>query len=250
MIAKVWTGFMLLVLAGLLAALAVAFAREKGWHPLRELSAFVRRQSFFELLLLLTFIGGMWAFASTKHGAGGDGGTNNVPRGAVVELASRGDAESQGRGTSDAARALWQSGIGRDLRDFVSLCETNRSARTLTDDDFERGFVAARVGTRIIAAKKGDWLGWPKPVGESVKRPMKHIRHHDPEVDGGGKLMLWYEVDDASAAIAEIDLCLEIAYRQQCGKTGKNVFPACWGKLEFLRPKLGSISLRKSGYLR
>ena len=87
-------------------------------------------------------------------------------------------------------------------------------------------------------------------VGESVKRPMKHIRHHDPEVDGGGKLMFWYEVDDASAAIAEIDLCLEIAYRQQCGKTGKNVFPACCGKLEFLRPKLGSISLRKSGFLR
>ncbi len=29
---------------------------------------------------------------------------------------------------------------------------------------------------------------------------MKHIRHHDPEVDGGGKLMFWYEVDDASAA--------------------------------------------------
>ncbi len=150
MIAKVWTGFMLLVLAGLLAALAVAFARERGWHPLRELSAFVRRQSFFELLLLLTFIGGMWAFASTKHGDSGDGGTNNVPRGAVVELASRGDAESQGRGTSDAARALWQSGIGRDLRDFVSLCETNRSARTLTDDDFERGFVTARVGTNEV----------------------------------------------------------------------------------------------------
>ena len=52
----------------------------------------------------------------------------------------------------------------------------------------------------LLDAKKGDWLGWPKPVGESVKRPMKHIRHHDPEVDGGGKLMFWYEVDDASAA--------------------------------------------------
>ena len=51
-------------------------------------------------------------------------------------------------------------------------------------------------------------------------------------------------------SIAEIDLCLEIAYRQQCGKTGKNVFPACWGKLEFLCPKLGSISSRKSGFLR
>ena len=52
----------------------------------------------------------------------------------------------------------------------------------------------------LLDAKKGDWLGWPKPVDESVKRPMKHIRHHDPEVDGGGKLMFWYEVDDASAA--------------------------------------------------
>jgi hypothetical protein len=52
----------------------------------------------------------------------------------------------------------------------------------------------------LLDAKKGDWLGWPKPVGESVKRPMGHIRHHDPEVDGGGKLMFWYEVDDASAA--------------------------------------------------
>ena len=53
---------------------------------------------------------------------------------------------------------------------------------------------------RIIAAKKGDWLGWPKPVGESIKRPMKRIRHHDPEIDGGGRLMFWYEVDAGPAA--------------------------------------------------
>ena len=53
---------------------------------------------------------------------------------------------------------------------------------------------------RIIAAKKGDWLGWPRPEGESVKRPMKHIRHHDPEVDGGGRLMFWYEADEETAA--------------------------------------------------
>ena len=121
MIAKVWTGFMLLVLAGLLAALAVAFARERGWHPLRELSAFVRRESFFGLLLLGTFVIGLWTYASTKHGDGGDGGTNNVPRGAVVELASREDAESQGRGTSDVARAPWQSGIDHNLRDSAAL---------------------------------------------------------------------------------------------------------------------------------
>ncbi len=49
----------------------------------------------------------------------------------------------------------------------------------------------------IIAAKKGDWLGWPTPVG---KRPMKRIRHHDPAVDGGGRLMYWHEVDDAPTA--------------------------------------------------
>ena len=53
---------------------------------------------------------------------------------------------------------------------------------------------------RIIAAKKGDWLDWPMPVGESIKRPMKHIRHHDPDLDGGGRLMFWYEVDAAPPA--------------------------------------------------
>ena len=29
---------------------------------------------------------------------------------------------------------------------------------------------------------------------------MKHIRHHDPETDGGGRLMFWYEADEESAA--------------------------------------------------
>ncbi len=51
----------------------------------------------------------------------------------------------------------------------------------------------------IIAPKKGNWLGWPTPVG---KRPMKRIRHHDPAIDGGGNLMYWHEVDDDAPAAA------------------------------------------------
>ena len=151
MMTTIWTGFILLVLAGLLAALMFAIAREKDWHPLRELSGFVKRQSFFGLSLLLAFIVGMWAFAGTKHDGGGDGGTNNVPRGVVVELDSRGDAESQRRGTSEATRLPNSEKVDLNLRDSASLREMNRTVQqTLTDDDFERGFVMARVGTNEV----------------------------------------------------------------------------------------------------
>ena len=76
------------------------------------------------LSLLLAFVVGMLAFAGTKHDGGGDGGTNNVPRGAVVELDSRGDAESQRRGTPEATRLPNSEKVDLNLCVSASLRET------------------------------------------------------------------------------------------------------------------------------
>ena len=54
----------------------------------------------------------------------------------------------------------------------------------------------------LYAAKNGSWTNW-KGSGDD-NRPVKCIRRHNPELDGGGNLMYWYDADDAqNAALPE-----------------------------------------------
>ena len=52
----------------------------------------------------------------------------------------------------------------------------------------------------LIGAKNGSWLGWPERFDN---RPVWRIRRHDPEFDGGGNLVYWYDADSQSAALPE-----------------------------------------------
>jgi hypothetical protein len=54
----------------------------------------------------------------------------------------------------------------------------------------------------LFAPKNGSWIGWQDCT--SINRPVRRIRRHDPQLDGGGNLVYWYDADDAqSAALPE-----------------------------------------------
>ena len=59
----------------------------------------------------------------------------------------------------------------------------------------------------------------------------------DVQASHGQSIQVWSDYTARHNAIAEIDLCIEIAYRHLCGKTWKNVFPQARGKLDFPRGK-------------
>ena len=53
----------------------------------------------------------------------------------------------------------------------------------------------------LIGAKNGSWLRWKESFDN---RPVWRIRRHNPELDGGGNLMYWYDADNAqNAALPE-----------------------------------------------
>ncbi len=49
----------------------------------------------------------------------------------------------------------------------------------------------------IIAAKNGAWLGWSDTLDG---RPAWCVRHHSPELDGGGKLVYWHDAEPLCAS--------------------------------------------------
>ena len=53
----------------------------------------------------------------------------------------------------------------------------------------------------LIGAKNGSWLGWSECF--STNRPVRRIRRHNPELDGGGNLVYWYDADAQNAALPE-----------------------------------------------
>ena len=136
----IWTSF-LLVLAGMTTvAWLVARVHEGGVRPVRGLGAFFGRQPKAVRVLLGTFFIATWIVAGSKP----DGGTG---RPALP------DANSVGRDVPVAQDA-------EPWADFTPVASTN-AARTLTAEDFARGFVMYRVGT-------GEAFDFAAPPGATV----------------------------------------------------------------------------------
>ena len=116
MLATIWTSF--LVLLGVASAVAsvVAFMHEKGIHPVQDVISFFKKQSNFGRIVFITMFIVFGIIAGTKRGGGG-AVTTGGPASAPDE---------------------WEN--------FPPITSTN-TTRTLTGDDFRRGFVLARVGT-------------------------------------------------------------------------------------------------------
>ena len=168
MLMKIWTGSLLFLAWLSFCAWLVLVCREKNVHPLRDFCAFFKKQSKVGRVLLGTFFIALWVIASTKpgggsgggDGGGGDGGTNNVPQmvpgPGVGNLQPMnlpgGDAGSLTQGFQGGLQPLSEGEVGDpspatdQWTDFAPITSPN-TTRTLTGDDFRRGFVMARIGT-------------------------------------------------------------------------------------------------------
>ena len=163
-----WTSLILKLACAATVAWLVALMYEKGVRPVRDVVAMFRSLPKVSRVLLGAFFVGMWLFASIKPdgdgngesgtGSAGDGDTNSVqivigPGSGLQPL------DSPGAVTNDQQQGLQggiqppQGGMVGDSApvtdewsNFAPITSTN-TTRTLTGDDFRRGFVMSRVGT-------------------------------------------------------------------------------------------------------
>lgn len=165
MLMKIWT-WSLVFLAWLsFCAWLVLVCREKNVHPLRDFAMFFKKQTTVGRILFGTFFLIMWVYASVKPGdgggngggnGGGDGGTNNVPQmvgppGGSSQMSLPGGALQQQAGLIGQHVGLqpvqpMNGGATLNLSGLNPITSTN-TLRTITAEDFERGFVQTRVGT-------------------------------------------------------------------------------------------------------
>lgn len=165
---RLWTTFLLTLAGASTIAWLVALMHEKSIRPVQDLVVFFKKQSKTGRILLGTFFIAMWIIAGTKPGGGGgngggdggdgDGGTNNIQMvighgGGLQPLVTPGAVTNNlEQGLQGGLQPL-QGGLVGDSApvmdqwsDFTPITSTN-TTRTLTGDDFRRGFVMYRVGT-------------------------------------------------------------------------------------------------------
>ena len=173
MLVRLWTSFFVLLGVATAVAWVIAFMHEKGIRPVREFVSFFKKKSRAGRVVLGALFIGFLVFASVKpgdgggNGGGGDGGgTNNLemvvgPGGGLLPGNTQGSATNNaqsglqggilpGGGTGTTGVPPVESGNPASAPDewenFPPITSTN-TTRTLTGDDFRRGFVLARVGT-------------------------------------------------------------------------------------------------------
>ena len=165
MLTKIWTGTLLFLAWLSFCAWLVLVCREKNVHPLRDFAMFFKKQTKAGRIIFGTFFIAMWIFASVKPGdgdgngggdGGGDGGTNNVPQmvcppGGSTQMSLPGGALQQQTGLVGQHTGLQpvqplNGGAALNLSGYAPITSTN-TLRTITADDFARGFVQTRIGT-------------------------------------------------------------------------------------------------------
>lgn len=164
MLMKIWTGSLLFLAWLSFCAWLVLVCREKNVHPLRDFAAFFKKQTTVGRILFGTFFLIMWVYASVKPGdgggngggdGGGDGGTNNVPQmvgppGGSSQMSLPGGTLQPQAGLIGQHAGLQPvqpltGGATLNLSGLNPITSTN-TLRTITAEDFERGFVQTRVG--------------------------------------------------------------------------------------------------------
>ena len=165
MLTKIWTISLLLGLAAALVALAFVYMREKGVNPFRDAWDRFSRQPWGRRIAIAAFIVGMWVYASVKPGDGGSGGdgggdgggTNNIQMvigpGGLPQAGSPGAVTNTlDHGVVGEIRPIAGGVLGDpapledEWSDFTPITSTN-TTRTLTGEDFRRGFVMTQIET-------------------------------------------------------------------------------------------------------
>ena len=152
MVTGLWMAFLLSLACASAIAWLAALMHERGLRPVRELAAFLKRHSVPGRVILSAFFIGMCVYGSTKSGNGGGGDDGGAKQGGVRsgDGARLVDVKSRGGCSGDGAPAVAGGTAATDSRDGGGAVATGRfaeAARTLTAEDFGRGFVLTGIGT-------------------------------------------------------------------------------------------------------
>ena len=167
MLSRLWIAFLISLSGILTIAWLVALMHEKDIRPVRDMVGFFKKQSKTGRVVFGIMFLAFWLIASVKPDGGGNGGdpgggdgggTNNVQM-VVSPGSGLQPLDSPGAVTNDQQQGLQggiqppQGGMVGDpapvtdeWSNFAPITSTN-TLRTITADDFRRGFVMTRIGT-------------------------------------------------------------------------------------------------------
>ena len=166
MLSRLWIAFLISLSGILTIAWLVALMHEKDIRSVRKFVSFFKKQSKAGRVVFGIMFLAFWLIASVKpgngegggNGGGGDGGTNNVqmvvgPGNGLQPLDSPGSVTNNQQQGFQGGILPPQGGMVGDpapvtdqWTDFTPITSAN-TTRTITGDDFRRGFVMSRVGT-------------------------------------------------------------------------------------------------------
>ena len=202
MLSKWFTEVLVLLAVGLGVACVCLWFHEHDICPLKAIKKVMRKMSFIGLCVLA-----LWAVPLIQYGSTKGGGTNSVQM--VV-----GQVESVKCKMENEVGAL--TGADSTLHfTLYTLHSSTNTTRTITGDDFRRGFVMSRVGTDEafdFSAPAGatvcaDWRAFGAAtdwIYESVKWKVESVKwrmqNGEQETDGETMLRIysdgWAEVKD------------------------------------------------------
>ena len=141
MLTKIWTTAIVLSAAASLVAWVCVAAHARGIRPLRAIARFAQKLSLAGVVVFGLMATPLYRAGSTKVG----GGTNNVPPNLNQPLPQmqQGGVLSQ-TGFTGLTGFVGEGNPVNPVQDPITSTNTTRM---LTAEDFERGFVMARVGT-------------------------------------------------------------------------------------------------------
>ena len=135
---KIWTTAIVLAAATSFVAWACAAAHVRGIRPLRAIARFAQKLSLSGVVVFALMAAPLYRAGSTKVG----GGTNNVPPNLNQPL-----PQMQQGGILSQTGLTGFVGEGNPVNPVQDPITSTNTTRMLTAEDFERGFVMARVGT-------------------------------------------------------------------------------------------------------
>ena len=133
MLSKWMTEILVLLAVGLGVACVCLWLHEHDIYPLKAIQKVMRKMSFIGLCVLA-----LWTVPLIQYGSTKGGGTNNVQNVANVEMLPMTSSNTQLENGN--------IGTGNNITMATLITSTN-TERTITGDDFRRGFVMSRVGT-------------------------------------------------------------------------------------------------------
>ena len=144
MLTKIWTMAIVLSAAASLVAWVCVAAHARGIRPLRAIFRFAQKLSLAGVVVFGLMAAPLYRAGSTKVG----GGTNNVPPNLnqpLPQMQQR-DILSQ-TGFTGLTGFVGEGNLVNPVNPVQDPITLTNTTRMLTAEDFERGFVMARVGT-------------------------------------------------------------------------------------------------------